>query len=302
MKILTKAVRLALAGSVLALGASTAEAAITMYNTYTTTDQNATDGWTHANGSTNSGQLQPWVGIPNATDQPLGFHGGHALSWAIQLTSAGDSGVISTADSQQRYGFAAEIDTAQGAWQDNSGSSLNPPNPLADTGWRHQTDFGIIKSDVTQTVRISASVVDGAFPSLFGITLYQGMDTSNFGSWSHHGNWNAGYVAGRTTTGNLSKVNGNNAVGIPGLIFLDFIDSSGLGPHGGTVLEFTALAGQVYTVALGGRAGGSWNGTKASYELNVAAVPVPATVWLFGTALGAVGWAGGGRRRIARKD
>lgn len=300
MKILTRAVRVAISGGVLALSASSADAANTMYNTFTTADPNTTDGWTHTNGSANSGPLQPWVGIPNATDQPLGFHGGHALSWAIQLTGTGDSGVISTADSLQRYGFAAEIDTAQGAWQDSSGSSLNPPNPLADTGWRHQTDFGLIQSAVTQKVRIDASVVGGVFPSLFGITLYQGMDTGNFGSWSHHGNWNAGYVAGRTTVGNLSKVNGNNALGIPGLTFLDFIDSSGLGPHGGTVLEFTAQAGQIYTVALGGRAGGSWNGTKASYALNVAAVPLPASIWLFGSALGAVGWAGSSRKKTAR--
>jgi hypothetical protein len=288
MNTLNKAIRLALAGGCLALvAAADAEAALTMYNTFTTTDQNATDGWTRVSGSANSGALQPWVGVAN---RPFNFRGPSALNWAIELNGPGDSGVISTADSVARYAFAAEIDTAQGAWQDES---------AAKTGWRHQTDFGIIRSDTTQTVQLSAEVVGNAFPSLFGISLYEGMDNRLGGGWSHHGGWNAGYVAGDTSAANLARVNANNAMDITGLRFLDFIDSSGLGPHGGNVLEFTAEAGQIYTVLLGGRAGGSWNGVKAGYALTVSAapVPVPAAAWLFASAVAGIGWAG--RRKTA---
>ncbi len=277
MNTLQKAIRVSLTGGALVLGTmSTAHASITMYNTFTTTDQNSTDGWTRVDGSGNSGSLQPWVGIPSKVNRPLNFRGPSALSWAIQLNGEGDSGVISSADSLSRYNFAAEIDTAQGAWQDES---------AAKTGWRHQIDFGLIQSDVTQTVRLSASVVGGQFPSKFGISLYEGMDNRLSGGWSHHGGWNAGYVAGDTSAANLAKVNSNNPMDITGLTFLDFIDSSGLGTHGGDVLEFTAEAGKIYTVHIGGRAGGSWNGVKASYALNVAAVPVPGAVWLFGSAM-----------------
>lgn len=273
MNTLSKAIKIALTGSALVMSISSANASLTMYNTFTTTDQNSTDGWTRTGGSSGTGSLQPWVGVAN---RPFNFRGPSALSWAIQLNGTGDSGEISTADSLARYGFAAEIDTAQGAWQDES---------AAKTGWRHQIDFGLIRSDVTQKVRLSASVVGDAFPSLFGISLYKGMDNRLGGGWSHHGGWNAGYVAGDTSEANLAKVNTNNPMDITGLTFLDFIDSSGLGPHGGNYLEFIAEAGQIYTVHIGGRAGGSWNGVKASYALDVAAVPVPGAVWLFGSAM-----------------
>jgi hypothetical protein len=285
MSTLSKAIKLALTGSALAMSISSANASLTMYNTFTTTDQNSTDGWTRTGGSSGTGALNPWKGIAN---RPFNFRGPSALSWAIQLNGLGDSGEISTADSVARYGFAAEIDTAQGAWQDES---------AAKTGWRHQTDFGLIRSDVTQKIRLSATVVGDAFPSLFGISLYKGMDNRLAGGWSHHGGWNAGYVAGDTSSANLARVNSNNPIDIPGLVFLDFIDSSGLGPHGGTYLEFEAQANQVYTVLLGGRAGGSWNGVKASYALDVAAVPVPGAVWLFGSAM--AGLVGFSRRKKA---
>jgi len=273
MNTLSKAIKFALTGSAMAMSISSANASLTMYNTFTTTDQNSTDGWTRTGGSAGTGTLQPWVGV---TNRPFNFRGPSALSWAIQLNGAGDSGEISTADSLSHYGFAAEIDTAQGAWQDES---------AAKTGWRHQIDFGLIRSDTTQTIRLSASVVGDAFPSLFGISLYEGMDNRLGGGWSHHGGWNAGYVAGDTSATNLAKINTNNPMDITGLKFLDFIDSSGLSPHGGNYLEFTAEAGKIYTVHIGGRAGGSWNGVKASYALDVAAVPVPGAVWLFGSAI-----------------
>lgn len=287
MNTLSKAIKFALTGCALALNLSNADASVTMYNTFTTTDQNSTDGWTRAGGSSGTGALNPWVGVAN---RPFNFRGPSALSWAIQLNGLGDSGEISTADSIARYGFAAEIDTAQGAWQDES---------AAKTGWRHQTDFGLIRSDVTQKIRISADVVGDAFPSLFGISLYKGMDNRLAGGWSHHGGWNAGYVAGDTSAANLALVNSNNPIDIPGLVFLDFIDSSGLGPHGGTYLEFEAQANQVYTVLLGGRAGGSWNGVKAGYALDVAAVPVPGAVWLFGSAMAGLGAIGRRRTKSA---
>lgn len=296
MKTLSLAIKIALTGSALALSMSSADASVTMYNTFTTTDQGSTDGWTRSGGSSGSGSLNAWKGestyFSSTTGgnytRPFNFRGPSALSWAIQLNGLGDSGEISTADSVARYGFAAEIDTAQGAWQDES---------AAKTGWRHQTDIGLIRSDVTQTVRLSASVVGDAFPSLFGISLYKGMDNRLAGGWSHHGGWNAGYVAGDTSAANLALINSNNPNDIPGLIFQNFIDSSGLGPHGGTYLEFEAQANQVYTVLLGGRAGGSWNGVKASYALDVAAVPVPAAVWLFGSAM--AGMLGLSRRKKA---
>jgi hypothetical protein len=288
---LAKAVSMAIAGAALSAGASSAFASNTMYNTWdaglapgvvSNSAQQTTDGWTHTNGNLNSDALNPWYGTSTLDPRPFGYTGSAALSWAVNLTSASDSGIISAADATTRYGstsgyLAPDVDTAKGAWED-------APATGTPTGWRHAVDFGLIESDVTTTIRLTPSTIDNTFANNFGISLYQGMDT-NTGSWSHHGGWHSGYVAGDTSAANLAKVNGNNPVGTSGLTFLDFMDSSGLGPNGGHYLEFTALAGQVYTVILGGRDGGnSWSSPQAGYSLNVTAVPVPGAVWLFGSA------------------
>lgn len=298
-----KAVSLAIAGTTLSLCAIPAHAATTYYNTWNAGNSavgSATDGWTHTNGTGNSGALQPWYGpalAPGVTDpRPFGYKGIAALSWAINLTSAGDAGIISGDDATARYGstpgyLPPDIDTAKGAWLD---AEATPQ------GWRHQLDFGLIKSDVTTTIRLTPSVVGNAFADNFGISLYKGMNNQLSGSWSHHGSWHSGYIKGDTSAANLAKINGNNPLDITGLQFVTFIDSSGLGPYGGDYLEFTAQAGQVYTVILGGSDGGtSWGSPLSGYALevsSVSAVPIPAAVWLFGSAIAGMGIFG--RRKV----
>jgi len=56
-------------------------------------------------------------------------------------------------------------------------------------------------------------------------------------------------------------------------------------------LTFYALANQTYSIYLGGAGVGNWSQNLADYKLNIttSAVPVPAAVWLFGSALAGMG-------------
>jgi len=62
------------------------------------------------------------------------------------------------------YGLSAEIDTCAGAWKDDTG-----------TGWKHQTDIGLIKSDFDGLVRLNLTTL-GSFNNNFGVTVFTGMD------------------------------------------------------------------------------------------------------------------------------
>lgn len=291
---------MAIAGTAVSMCAISAQASSTFYNTYgagSAVGSNV-DGWTHTNGSGNTGALQPWYGPTGSDPRPFDYSGTEAvknykgvaaLNWAVHLQTASDSAEISVADANTRYGsqagyVAPDLDTAQGSWVDSAASP---------GGWGMYSDYALILSDVTRTIRLTPSTVNSALPSNFGISVFTGKNTQLSGGWSHHQGWNTGYIKGDTSPANLAKVSGNNPMGISGLTFLTFVDGSGLGPYGGSYLDFVAQAGQVYTIILGGAAGTAWNtisgNSIANYSLNVAAVPVPAAVWLFTSALAGMG-------------
>ncbi|MDO9162434.1 MAG: VPLPA-CTERM sorting domain-containing protein [Methylococcaceae bacterium] len=282
---LAKAVTMVLAGAALYAGASTAFASNTMYNTFSTGGNglnSSTDGWTHTNGTTNSGALQPWLGTTGLyTDvRPFNYVGSSHLNWAVELSSAGDSAEISAADSLARYGASAEIDTGGGAWRDNSATP---------TGWKHQTDIGLVVSDVTQQVHINLTTLGNLTPSTFstfGVTVFDGMDT-NTGAYSHHGAWN-NPAAGKLYTA-------SNPFGTAGLTNIGYSDNV----TGANSFTFTAQAGHVYSIYLGGVDFSKWNTGVDNYKLNLTTspVPVPGAVWLFGSAL--AGFVGLRRRKIA---
>ena len=72
----------------------------------------------------------------------------------------------------KRYSINADIDTAGGAWKDKN-----------KTGWAHNTDIGLFKSDVTTDVTLKLSAVNGPIAH-FGITVFTGMDTGT--DYTHH--------------------------------------------------------------------------------------------------------------------
>lgn len=291
---LAQAVTLALTGTALTMGAvsSASAASTTMYNTAIRTGGtnrvSGTDGWVY--GSIDNDPLAPLAynwNYPNVVDgfvgigganavtltTPFGYAGKAHLNWAVQLGALGDSAEISKAAGTAAYPIVSdlEIDTGAGAWQD---AQATP------TGWKHQTDIGLIKSDVSQWVtlnltRLTAPSTPGLVNDNFGVTVFTGMDT-NTGAYSHHGSWNC------PTCSTPRPYNANDPFGTTGLTYLI---------HDNTVdsvngLSFFANAGQEYSIYLGGAGVGQWSQNVSDYKLNIAsAVPVPAAAWLFGGAM-----------------
>lgn len=279
----------AIAGAVLSIGATNVSASITMYNTFTTTDNSKTDGWTRiadTNGDGygtgpesqgNKGLILPWAGSAG-TKLPFDYVGSSHLNWAVALEGKGDSAEISGSDSMARYGFAAEIDTGGGAWRDNSDTP---------TGWKHQTDIGLISSDVTQVVHLNLTALgqqqENTF-STFGVTVFEGMDL-NTDNYSHHGSWNCPSC---TTPKPYSANNPFKTIGLTTIGWNDSVDAV-------NDFIFKAEAGKIYSVYLGGVDFSKWNTAVDNYKLDIttsdmfsvppSAVPVPGAVWLFGSAI-----------------
>ncbi len=269
---ISQAIFLALSGATLAFGVSaSAFASNTMYNSYnsTSTDINeaVTDGWTYSDGKfkgSAGGVLNPWVGTVGGA-LPFGYTGKSALNWAAHITQAGDSLTISRADAIANYGLTADIDTGMGAWQDRE---------AIPQGWAHNTEIGLFKSDVTTNVSITLSALNNP-NAKFGVTLFTGMDTGS--GYTHHLAWNK-------PSSPAFQFNKSNPFLTTGVIYAAHeinVDTS-------NAFEFTAQAGQVYSIYLGGyRGSDSWETGRDYYSMtiNTSAVPVPAAVWMFGSGL-----------------
>ncbi len=134
----------------------------------------------------NSGLIVPWVGTPGSA-RPFGYTGSAHLNWAAAVHHAGTM-EISAADALANYGFTAEIDTGAGAWKDNGLDQNGNPTALGPTGWKHQTDIGLVKADTDMAVRLNLTTL-GSVNNNFGVTVFEGMDTTT-ADYSHHGGWN----------------------------------------------------------------------------------------------------------------
>lgn len=280
---LTQGILRAFAGTALVLGAGSAFASTTMYNSFnsasTNINETVTDGWTYSDGSgkgvTAGSTLNPWAGTV-AGALPFGYTGKSALNWAAHITQAGDTLTISRADAISRYGLTADIDTGMGAWQDNS-SLLR--------GWAHNTEIGLFKSDVKVNVSINLSALNNP-NAKFGVTLFTGMDTGS--GYSHHAEWN------RPSKPQFPFTK-SNPFGTTGVIYKahEFnVDTN-------NSFDFIAEAGQIYSIYLGGyRASDSWDTGRDYYSMTIktSAVPVPSAVWLFGSGLLALVGRRGGRK------
>ncbi|MGY6278343.1 VPLPA-CTERM sorting domain-containing protein [Methylomonas sp. MgM2] len=244
---------------------------------------------------------QNWVGTASPTTAAFGYAGAH-MNWGIEITGGqGGTGTISAADSFSRYGIYADIDTAKGAWA--------ATNVADQGGWRHDLDVGLFKSDTTGTVTLTAQGILNP-NAQYGFTIFHGMDNTT--GYMHHVSWNIGnntvgitdasnpYIGGTYSAANYGTNSGT------GLANSDIVAAS-VGvidpsdPFTGTTdmntITFNAVAGEYYTIFLGGYMGGAWFTTTDGYSLTVSQVPVPATVWLFGSAL--TGLVGMRRRKTA---
>ena len=281
--------KLAIAGAVTAaiFGAASAEAHV-MYNTAIASDQNGgTDGWVwngQGNPGYDSGTYTPWLGTSGGA-LPFGYTGQMHLNWAAAIHDY-DALTVSEADAAHHYsGAQVEIDTGAGAWKDANG-----------TGWKHQTDIGLVKTDFDTLVRINIARVNPSSTILqndnFGVTVFTGMDTTpkSVRTYSHHGGWNNATITETNPSPFYIASGVSYGQGLTHLTYDPTVDMN-------NYIEFFAEAGQVYTIALGGNGVGTWSQNVSDYALTIKAVPVPGAVWLFGSAM--AGMVGFGRRRKA---
>jgi len=112
--------------------------------------------------------------------------------------------------------------------------------------------------------------------------------------YTHHGHWNQDNGIDDPSF-NIFTMTNDNPAGTNGLVYKDH-DSSVDNTVGGT-FSFDAIAGQVYSIYLGGSGGDGWNDQHDGYVLDIttSAVPIPAAAWLLGSGL--VGLFSYGRRK-----
>ncbi|MBD9355591.1 PEP-CTERM sorting domain-containing protein [Methylomonas albis] len=245
---------------------------------------------------------QNWVGTGSPSTAAFGYDGAH-MNWGINITGGnGGTGTISAADSFANYGIYADLDTAKGAWAaTNTGG--------AQAGWRHDLDVGLFKSDTSGTVTLTAQGILNP-NAQFGFTVFHGMDHTT--GYMHHVSWNANNNTTGITDLSNPYIGGTNPLNNgtnsgTGLTTAEIVAASvgvlsTTDPFTGTTnmntITFNAVAGEYYTIFLGGYMGGAWQTTTDGYSLTVSQVPVPGAVWLFGSAMaGLIGF--GGRRKAA---
>lgn len=190
---LAKAIAYALAGVALTAGSvSVASAATTsMYNLTTSggadNSSNAidpttggtwalsgdTDGWLYNKNGFSAGtdtSIAKWAGTTGINKTPFGYKGAH-LNWGFEITGGnGGTGEISTNQAFSKYGVYADIDTAKGAWSDAVSSNTNNGTTQIASGWRHDLEFGLFKSDTTGAVTLNAQGIMQS-GTQFGFTI-----------------------------------------------------------------------------------------------------------------------------------
>lgn len=185
-------------------------------------------------------------------------------------------------------------------------SHNNKWNPLH--SWGNALDFGLINLDKAGNLTIKVQAETG---SIFqpGFTLWQGWDATS--SSSKHGSWNANPNA-PTTRGSaeLSYIGHASTTSSNGGVDYSYDSATQA-----VSITFNGLSAGKYSLWIGGNATGTGicgtsctgNGSTISKtestnqqylaNISVKAVPVPAAVWLFGSAI--AGFVGMGKRKKA---
>jgi len=213
-------------------------------------------GWDSTGTGGLDGGLPPtWTG----TDTP-NYTGSLNAMWYADVAGKGSSDVLSTAGAVSQGAdptFALAVGPM--GWSMNSSGMM---------GMGHGADFGLIQLETASNLTITLAA-DSSLSSLLqpGFSLFQGWDT------------------GSTANRYISYSNNqNNPLSTQGLTYLDGAGNTKAG--GSVTLSFTNLSAGDYTIFIGGDNTAS-AGVPGQYTvaLSAAAVPVPAAVWLFGSAL-----------------
>lgn len=221
-------------------------------------------GWdTTGAGGLDGGVPANWVGSssPNYT-------GSLNAMWFADLSMPGIENVSSTDARNKGTDTTFALAVGPKAWSSNATGTL---------GKGHGADYGLIHlsspGDLTISVAADTSLASTLIP---GFSLFSG--------------WDTGTTADRLLDYQNNQNNPLNTVG------LSFLHSASTTIAGGSAsYNFTNLAAGDYTLFIGGNATASL-GTAGKYAVTLSAspVPIPAAMWLFGSAL--FGWLGINRK------
>lgn len=208
---------------------------------------------------------------------PTGYAGTLPITWYAHVHNTGGVANSQTANSADAVAATVPNGIAVGAKAYKDGT----------TNWGHTADFALFKLEADAEVTISVSSDNSALRPAFG--LWQGWDT---GFGSRHGTY--------LSNGALNPMAANPFPGSAGINVVDpnawaFAATQGTpGAPAAATLTRMLTAG-LYTLAIGGYDGTVGGQHAYSTTISAAAVPVPAAVWLFGSAL--AGLVGAQRRR-----
>lgn len=306
--IFTKTLTLVLTSTALSMATTSIASANVMYNTYnqyaanigTDSDANGTDGWTYPEFNSPRSPSYAWVGTDgNALPFGLNNYDLPFANWAVHLNNPGSSATVSSQNAHDSYGIWADIDTTKGAWNDGGPNGTNSSS----NGTIYNMDLGLFKSDITQQVTLTVSNSDPSSWQNFGINVYSGTNQmrteakyvqtgttccdrdgnpiptyslvkTNLADIRHYGYWNRGYIPDTNT----APAEHDNPFGS----YIQYLT------HGDqSTVTFSATAGEVYAILLGGYSGEGMYSNDAGYAVNITAspVPVPCAFWLFGSVL-----------------
>lgn len=254
--------KLALAGAIgaLMLGTSAAEAHVSYH-------LSATGGQAPNTNGTATGDV--WTdGVPAvATGATAASRFNLPATWLAALHTYNHSYEVSAADAIANHGAASNfvLESVNNKWKPAS-------------SWGNALDYGLIDLDVAGHLTITVEA-DSSLNSTFapGFTLWSGWGLGG----NKHGAWNANPDA-------------PTSLGMTGISYVGHATDTTDG--GSVTATFANLTAGKYLLFIGGN--GSDN-IREYYKasLSVAPVPVPAAVWLFGTAM--AGMIGIGRRKQA---
>ena len=216
-----------------------------------------TNGWNSGDFPGASGFVPgTWIGSAGPA-----YTGSLNTVWYADLSS-GSTDVVSTENA-----ISAGADPLYQLAVGPMGWQRPPAAAYPNQGMGHGADIGLIKLDSTSnlTITVSADSTTPADPTTViipGFSLFQGWDTGS--------------------TANQVQAyynNQNNPLGTVGLTYLNGGGSIGTS----FTLAFGQLSAGDYTLILGGNAAGGHGAYSVSFDTSP--VPVPASVWLFFSAL-----------------
>jgi len=230
---------------------------------------------TTANGSVDDGS---WTG---GSPTAKGYVAELPIHWLANVHANDVNYEVSAADAINNKGAASDFELS------SYNNNWKKSDDIQSGSWGHNLDFGLIDMEVAGNLTIEVQA-DSTLSSNFtpGFTIWSGWGGA--GTGDKHSSWN--YISEIENHPDVLAYGSLMADYLEGAQSLWLTDVSKLGESattdsgGSTALTLSNLAAGKYMVFIGGNGTENTNQTYTA-NISVSAVPVPAAVWLMGTAM-----------------